>query len=246
MPAGDFDVASLAAYLHVSPQQVLRLVQRDKLPGRRVAGQWRFSRAEIHRWLEKSIGLADDKELQEMEGLLNRSAASQTGDPSQEPQSLSELMPKNLIAIPLPAKTKESVIRDIVDLAVDTGWLWDGAKMVAAVKAREDLHPTALDNGVALLHPRRPLPSILGRAFVAFARTSRGIPFGNSAGVLTDLFFLLCSLSDRAHLQTLARLSRLLVAPGFLDALRSTGSAESVHDLVALTEKDLPNLGGSG
>ena len=29
-------------------------------------------------------------------------------------------------------------------------------------------------------------------------------------GVLTDLFFLICSTTDRGHLHTLARLSRLL------------------------------------
>ena len=37
---------------------------------------------------------------------------------------------------------------------------------------------------------------------------------------LTDVFFLICSVEDRGHLQVLARLSRVLGWPGFLDALR--------------------------
>ena len=88
--------------------------------------------------------------------------------------------------------------------------------MVEAVRAREELHPTALDSGVALLHPRRPMPSILGGPILAMARTERGIPFGGRHGADTDLFFLICSIDDRDHLQTLARLSRLAVDPDLL------------------------------
>ena len=43
MAEDDFGIESLAAYLHVDPAQVLRLAERGKLPGRKVAGQWRFA-----------------------------------------------------------------------------------------------------------------------------------------------------------------------------------------------------------
>ena len=51
MPNNDFDIDSLAAYLHLSPQQVMRMADRGKLPGRKLGGQWRFAEAEIHHWL---------------------------------------------------------------------------------------------------------------------------------------------------------------------------------------------------
>jgi len=38
MPYGDFDVNSLACYLHLAPQQVVKLAERGKLPGRKAAG----------------------------------------------------------------------------------------------------------------------------------------------------------------------------------------------------------------
>jgi PTS system nitrogen regulatory IIA component len=106
--------------------------------------------------------------------------------------------------------------------------------MIEAVKAREEMHPTALENGVALLHPRRPMPSILGEAFLAFGRTPRGIPFGGS--VLTDLFFLICSLDDRGHLSVLARLSRLISDPNFLSELRAAMDAHAVHEVIERVE----------
>ena len=78
MPADDFDVNSLAAYLHLSPQQVTRLADRGKLPGRKVAGQWRFSRAEIHHWLENRIGLSEEDDLVDVEDVLRSEAGPET------------------------------------------------------------------------------------------------------------------------------------------------------------------------
>jgi PTS system nitrogen regulatory IIA component len=235
MPDDDFTLESLAAYLHLDPLQVLKLVERGKLPGRKVAGAWRFAQAEIHHWLEDRIGLSTDAELVQMEGVLDK-AADQAGD---APLLLAELMPVEAIAVPLPARTRGSVITSLVEVAARTGWLWDVARMAEAVRAREDMLPTALDNGVALLHPRRPLASILAQPLVAFGRTDSGIPFGAPRGVLTDLFFLILSVEDRGHLRVLARLSRLLTDRGTLEELRSAPDAAAVQQAIAERENRL-------
>lgn len=229
----DFGVESLAAYLHLDKAQVLRLADRGKLPGRKVAGQWRFSQAEVHHWLEERIGLSTDEELVQMEGVLRAKG------PEEQDISIAAMLPLEAIAVPLGARTRGSVITSMVEVAARTGWLWDTAKMAEAVRAREDLMPTALDNGVAFMHPRRPLASILGQAFVAFGRTQGGIPFGAPRGVLTDLFFLILSLDDRGHLQVLARLSRLVGDPTLLDDLRSAPDAQAAHDAIAEREQRL-------
>ena len=70
MAQADFDIDRLAAYLHMSPAAVAKLADRGKLPARRVGGEWRFSAAEIHHWLEDKIGLSGDEELAQMEGAL--------------------------------------------------------------------------------------------------------------------------------------------------------------------------------
>jgi PTS system nitrogen regulatory IIA component len=127
----------------------------------------------------------------------------------------------------------------MVELAANTGWLWDAAKMGEAVRAREDMLPTALENGVALLHPRRPLAGILGQAFLALGRTARGIPFGAPRGTLTDLFFLICSVDDRGHLRVLARLSRLISDPTLLDELRQAPDALAAREAIADREARL-------
>lgn len=236
MADDDFDLEGLAAYLHLAAAQVARLSERGKLPGRRVQGQWRFSQAEIHHWLEDRIGLSDDAELTEMEGFLRSASAA-------APPSLAELLPVETIAVPLLARTRGSVIKEMVEAAARTGLVWDIERLDDAVRAREELHSTALECGVALLHPRRPMASILGGPVMAFGRTDRGIPFGGTR--LTDMFFLICSTDDRGHLQTLARLSRLLSDVDFVDSLRGAADAQSVHKLIARTEESLNDAGAT-
>jgi nitrogen PTS system EIIA component len=235
MPHQDFDVDSLARYLHISPGQVTKMAERSTVPARKIAGAWKFSKGEIHHWLEERIGAADHVDLAHVQGLLDRAAAER------EPAvvQISELLLIEAIAIPLPARTRNSVIKSMVEVASKSGHLWDPAEMAEAVQARENLHPTALDNGVALLHPRRPLGQILAQPFLALGRTSGGIPFGSESGQLTEVFFLICSIDDSQHLRTLARLSRLIAADGFLDALRAASTAAEALSAVRKFERQM-------
>lgn len=233
MAGEDFDVDSLAAYLHMMPAQIARLAERGKIPARRVGGAWKFSQAEVHHWLEQRIGLSDADELLAMEDVLKRSDMS----PGDETFRLADLIPTEAVAVPLAARTRARVISAMAELAARTGLLWDPQKMAEAVEAREQMHPTALDNGAALLHPRRPMSTILAEALVAVGVTSSGVPFGGRA--LTDVFFLICSTSDHEHLRILARLSRLIAEPDFLDQLRGAADAAEVTAIIRAREDEL-------
>ena len=230
----DFTVDSLASYLHLLPAQVAKLAHRGDLPGRKVSGQFIFSRAEIHHWMEQRMGLLDDGELAHVEGVLERAEVEDT-----EPVCISKMLPTAAIAIPLEARTRSRVIDAMTNLAASTGLLWNPTKMAETVRAREEMQPTALDNGVALLHPRRPMPLILSETCLAFGRTATGIPFGNSRGILTDIFLLICSTDDRGHLRTLARISRLIGDGKFLDSLREAEDAAAVRRLIEDKESEL-------
>lgn len=226
MAQPDFDIERLAAYLHMSPAAVMKLADRGKLPARRVGGEWRFSAAEIHHWLEDRIGLSDDDALLQMEGALDRAA-----DAEDQEISIADLLKIEAIEVPLDARTRGSVIAKMTELAARTHLLWDPAKMADAVRAREDMHSTALDIGVALLHPRRPMPAILAEAILALGISRGGIPFG-TGGCLTDIFFLICSTSDHEHLRVLARLSRVINDPTFLATICAAEDAASLHQLI--------------
>src|SRR3954466_1689214 len=227
MSQEDFDIDRLAAYLHMMPAAIAKLAERGKLPGRRIAGEWRFSSAEIHHWLEERIGLSDDEALMQMEGALERASI----ETDVEQISISELLRAEAIEIPLDARTRGSVIVRMAEIAARTHLLWDPAKMAEAVRAREEMQSTALDNGVALLHPRRPMPSILAEAVLDLGISLGGVAFG-SHGRLTDIFFLICSTSDHEHLRILARLSRIINDQDFLAKMRAAHHPIALHTLI--------------
>jgi nitrogen PTS system EIIA component len=207
-------VEQLAAYLQRDVREVGKLASRGHLPGHKVGGEWRFARAEINHWLEKQMSGLDEKQLVAIE------KGGRRGD-SSEPL-ISSLLSEASIAVPLPAATKASVLKELVNLAEQTWQVYDPQAVLEAIKKREEMGSTALPSGVAIPHPRRPLPSsVLGESLIAYGRTASALPFGAHLGGLTDIFFLVCCTDDRTHLKVLARLTRLLLRPGFLDELRA-------------------------
>lgn len=229
MSQEDFDLASLAVYLHITPQQVEKLASRGKVPGRKVQGKWVFSFAEIHHWMEERMGLLECGELLRVEASLNQSTHE---------SPLSQMLSEESVAVPLRAKTKRSVIEEMVNLAEATGMLWDTDRMVQAIRSREELQSTALPNGVALLHPRRPLSNILGEPLVSLGVSAHGIPFGGRRG-LTHVFFLICSTDDRGHLHTLARLTRMLQDEDFVPRLLEAESGTAAREAFVEVESEL-------
>ena len=233
MSGHDFTVEELATFLHVTPQHVSKLASRDKLPGRRIKGQWHFAQADIHHWMEDHIGESNLDNLFKVETMLDRSLRHPPV------ASVSEFFHPDAITVGLGARTRNSVIRKMCDLAASTGLLWDAADMADAVAARENLHPTALENGVAMLHPRRPQTSILAQPLIAVGLSTQPIPFGNRAGHLTDIFFLICSTDDSVHLRILTRLSRLVSDSNWLSDIRKSQSPQEVMAVIQAGEASL-------
>ncbi len=230
LPMEDFDVARLAEYLHLNPDQVTKMAVRGKVPGRKVGGVWRFSEAEIHHWLEDRIGVSDPDELQKVQQVLDRASGNEADRP------IHQLCTLETIQVPLNARTRGSVIRSMCELATKSGMLWDAPTMAEAVQAREQMHPTALDCGVALLHPRRPQTTILADSVIAMAVCPSAIPFSDR-GQLTDIFFLICSYDDASHLRILANLSRLISNDELLGKLRQSESASDAWHALKESEE---------
>ncbi len=222
----------LASLLRRDARELYKWANRGYLPGQKVAGEWRFASAEIQQWIEQQIPTYNDQELGNLEAGATSSIENQP--------LISVLLSEETTAVPLPASTKASVLREMVTLAEQSWQVYDPDAMFAAIRQREETGSTAQENGVALLHPRRPLSdTVQGEAFIAFGRTPRGIPFGGSHRGLTDLFFLVCCRSQKSHLQVLARLSRLLLREGFVDQLRQCETGPEAWHLIAATEREL-------
>ena len=103
----DYDEQSLATFLHLTPDQVRKMANRGKLPGRRIGDQWRFSQMEIHEWFEERIGISDQQEL----GHVEKQLGNDPRHHSDEAITVSDLLAIDNIYVPFLARTKKSVIQ---------------------------------------------------------------------------------------------------------------------------------------
>lgn len=220
------DLEQVASYLQRDAREVSKLASRGHLPGKKISGEWRFARTEINYWIETQLHGYSDEQLTALEESSGETLVS-------------ALLSEATMAVPLPAGTRASVLKELVNLAEQTWQIYDPEAIHTAIRQREDLGSTALSNGVAIPHPRRPSPAALGESVLAYGRTSSAIPFGGDHGGLTDIFFLVCCRDQKTHLGVLARLARMMLRPGFIADLRAADSVAESYRVIAVAERDL-------
>lgn len=229
-------LGEVAVYFGWTARFVERLAVTGKLPGVESAGQWRFRREDLVDWLDQKIQTLDARRVAELEFRLESELEAEGLLGRPHPGLLASRLQPAGIGLDLPVTTKPAILKSLAELAQRTGLVLDEASLHAALLEREALCSTALPGGIALVHPRRPLPATVQDAVLCFARTTAPVAFGAPDGEPTQLFFLVASLEERAHLHTLARLVRIL--RGFaLDALRRAPDAATV--ILILRQREL-------
>lgn len=232
MPGDWYTLDELAEHLGRDRRELERLANRGRIPGHKRSGTWQFHAAEITQWLEQEMRDYSDAQLAAVE-------KSQRSLDLDATVPVSSLLSLETVQVPLEARTRRSVIESLIEVAGRTWKIWQPALILKAVQEREDLMSTAFDQGVALPHPRHPLPDALSDSVIAFGRTLSGIPFGAPNQSLTDLFFLVLCRDTRTHLQALARLGRLIQKPGFLDGLRQCPDSQSAFEWIVSADQQI-------
>ncbi|MSR60287.1 MAG: helix-turn-helix domain-containing protein [Planctomycetaceae bacterium] len=227
----------LALQLGRDRRDLEKLVARGRIPGHRLEGGWRFHPAEIRYWLEQEMrGYSSDElaAVEESQHSVEFAAAA----------PLAGLLTPELVEVPLEARTKRSVLESLLEVAGRTWQIWEPAALLEAIQEREAVHSTGFENGVAIPHPRNPLPQALGSSLVAYGRTLSGIPFGAPKRALSDVFFLVLCRDSTTHLSVLARLGRLLQGPGFLDELRAAADPQASYRVICDADARLSGTAG--
>jgi PTS system nitrogen regulatory IIA component len=148
------------------------------------------------------------------------------------------LIDPRLVFSGLAGSTREEVLRELAERLAFVGAIRDPAVLLDRLLERERLGSTGLGGGIAIPHCKLPgLPGVM----VAMATTERPVDFGAGDGVHVSVVFLAASppQAAAAHLQALARISRLLRVPGVADRLRQAGSDDRLRDVLADAESSL-------
>lgn len=229
---GFLTLDELAAQLGRDRRELEKQVSRGNIPGHKVEGEWRFHAAEIRHWLEQEFRGYSNEELAAFE-------VSQGASGTDAELPVASLLHPETVQVPLEARTRRSVLESLLEVAGRTWQIWEPALLLSAILDREEVLSTGFANGVAIPHPRNPLPQALGAPLIAYGRTLSGIPFGAPKRSLTDIYFLVLCRDSRTHLRVLARLGRLLQLPGFLDKLRDAGTSAESYDVICAADREL-------
>jgi mannitol/fructose-specific phosphotransferase system IIA component (Ntr-type) len=126
-----------------------------------------------------------------------------------------------------------------VDLAELNDLVYVRDELLNEIRTREELCSTAMAPGVAMPHPRHPVPYDIADSFVVVGLTPSGIPFGAEDGSLTRLFFLICCKDDRTHLHVLARTAQILHDDRFVAELMETESPAELGRMLFEKEQEI-------
>jgi len=234
MPQERMNEKQLAAYLHMDLRELLKLAQRGRIPCRKTAKGFEFRKEQVDHWVEIQMHELDAGRLAGIEKGVIAHHGYSTEDLVVYP-----LIPQGGVAVPLPARTRDSAIRCLVDLADKSGLVYVKQELAANIILREEMCSTAMIPAVALPHPRTPQPHDISASFVVAGLTASGIPFGALDGSLTRLFFLICCKDERSHLHVLARLARMLYDQPAVDRMLAANDSQELEKIIWEREKQV-------
>jgi nitrogen PTS system EIIA component len=233
MPYRTFGIDEVARYLHLSRADLDRLVKDQDIPFERHGDRLVFRKVQIDSWASPRILGLEGRHLAEYHQKSSHGTQSLVANAALMP----DMVQPEFIEPSLTAKTKASVLRQMVALAEKTGRVCDPRALLQGLEAREELCSTGIPGGLALLHSRNPESYQFEAVFLALGRTIQQIPFGAPDGQPTNLFFLIGCPDDRMHLHTLARLCLMAQKTDLLADLRQAPDAAAMCNGIIAAEQ---------
>lgn len=217
-------LAQAAAHIHIDATELKHVAQRGEIESVKRGDEFWFAHRALDEWAQRKLLAASRKEL----AAVHREMADEDRRATREVFALAPLFRADGISLDLTAKAKGGVIRDMTDLAIATGLVYDDEGLFKELVDREEAAPTAVGRGAAFLHPRYHDPYFFEGTFVAYGRTRRPVFFGAPDGEGTHHFFLICSTDHDRHLHILARLAVLAHGTDLLERLDTAADPEAV------------------
>jgi len=101
--------------------------------------------------------------------------------------ALADLLDEKQVILRLRSRKPANAVREIIQLLVANGKIDDADEFLEQVLAREQVHPSAVENGVVFPHARTDL---VDQIILGIGRSRAGIPFGKN-GVRARLIFVI-------------------------------------------------------
>ena len=148
---------------------------------------------------------------------------------------LTELLTADRVKVPLSSRTKDDVLRELVELAAQGHDPAIIESILSAVREREQVLSTGIGGGIAIPHGKTPA---VDQLLIAAGVASTPIDFDALDGQPVQLFFVLIGpeSASGAHVKALSRISRLLRRDKLRQDLRASTSSDAFLRVVRASE----------
>lgn len=238
-------VKDVADLLNVSESTVRRWVSEGKIPNYRIHQQYFFSRTEIENWV---ISHKLDKTTEGVSPFVKRKEAEifsifpkkfQTTS-GRKQFSLFRAIHKGDVLHHIQGKSKEEIIHKTMNevaklLHIDAGVMTD------LLLDRENLMPTALNNGVAVPHTRDSLlQGHQDAVIVVFL--DEPLEYGALDGQPVHTLFFLFACEDKRHLHLLAKIAHLSSQSHLREFFQTRPSKDQLLAFIKEWESQIPQV----
>jgi len=199
-------ITDLSKYLGVAPKTIERWVKQGKLPISRKEGDYLFRMDELKKWASKH------------QIKLNRSEPTTKG--------LAPLIPLSIavgnggVHYNIQARDRESVFKECLKRIEAIPNNFKPALYDRLIE-REKAHSTGIGNGIAMPHPREPLP-YLNIPMISVCTLDTPLDFNSIDNQPIFALFFILSPTLKTHLHLLSVLSFCLKDNSFLNVLKTT------------------------
>ncbi|KQL42043.1 PTS fructose transporter subunit IIC [Bacillus sp. FJAT-25509] len=151
---------------------------------------------------------------------------------------ITELLKIDTVLIDLNSSSKMSVIDELIQVLDHAGKLNDKQQFKEAILTREGQSTTGIGEGISIPHAKT---AAVKTPAIAFGRSKDGIDYESLDGQPAHLFFMIAASegANNTHLETLSRLSSLLMDEEFRASLLSAKDANEIIQLIDQKEKSL-------
>jgi len=155
---------------------------------------------------------------------------------------LTDVLRPRGVKVPLEGEAKSEIISELVSLLARNGDLEDHQEALEAVLQREETRTTAIGNGLAIPHAKTPAAREMSMA-IGVTRAPVEFDSVDSQGVTVVVLLVSPPEKAGAHIQVLARISRVLGAEALLKTISACRRAEDVFRAIRRHEQ---TVGGAG
>ncbi|MED0938820.1 fructose-specific PTS transporter subunit EIIC [Bacillus mobilis] len=140
---------------------------------------------------------------------------------------ITELLKRDTVIMNLTASNKEAVIDELVEKLDGANRLNSKAEFKEAILKRESQSTTGIGEGIAIPHAKT---KAVKQPAICFGRSVSGINYESLDGHPAHLFFMIAASegANNTHLETLSRLSTLLMDEGFRKQLLEAKDEEEL------------------